>query len=357
VPHDEKAPPPKRRRGALIAAAVAGGVLFAPLLGVWWMMIRMPGSSHEGALPKLDETDTVYRALLSQDLDELDDERNAEHPEALAKAADFIEARLKQDGYASVERQRFEAYGQPFDNLIVEIAGAGNAQNIVVVGAHYDSAVGAPGANDNGTGTAALLSLANAFAKYKPASTLRFVAFTNEEPPHYRSEAMGSLVYAKRCKERGDNVVAMLSLETMGYYVDDAGTQKYPFPLSVFYPDVGNFIAVVGDVSSRALVRQVVGTFRDSAQFPSQGAALPGAIPGVGWSDHWSFWQQGYPAVEITDTAPFRYPHYHTADDQQPHLDLARLARVVGGLEGVIHELVGGDGPIEPTERGRSSNK
>ena len=196
-----------------------------------------------------------------------------------------------------------------------------------------------PAANDNGTGVAALLVLARRLKGSSLKRTVRFVAFANEEPPHFQTDAMGSLVYARACKTAGDNVVAMLSLETMGYFSDDAGSQAYPFPLSVFYPDVGNFIGFVGDLSSRALVHEVIGLFRRGVDFPSEGAALPASIPGVGWSDHWSFWQVGFPAVMITDTAPFRYPHYHTPEDTPDKVDFARLAHVVVGLDGVIVKL------------------
>jgi hypothetical protein len=127
----------------------------------------------------------------------------------------------------------------------------------------------------------------------------------------------------------------------MGYFSDEPGSQQYPFPFSLFYPDRGNFIAVVGNTSSRALVRRVVRQFRERARFPSEGAAVPGFITGVGWSDHWSFWQVGYKAAMITDTAPFRFAHYHEATDTPDKLDYERLARVVEGLVHVVGDLTG----------------
>jgi len=133
----------------------------------------------------------------------------------------------------------------------------------------------------------------------------------------------------------------MLSIETIGYFSDRAESQSYPFPFSLFYPSTGNFIGFVGNVASRDLVRRVVGRFRRSAKFPSEGAAVPGSMPGIGWSDHWAFWEQGYPGVMVTDTAPFRYPHYHTAADTPDKIDYARMARVVAGLEAVVAELAG----------------
>jgi Zn-dependent M28 family amino/carboxypeptidase len=176
-------------------------------------------------------------------------------------------------------------------------------------------------------------------ADWKPARTVRFVAFVNEEAPYFETELMGSLQYARRCKERREKVCAMLSLETIGYFSDDAGSQKYPLPFNVFYPSTGNFIGFIGNIESGDLVKQLVTAFRQGAKFPSEGGALPSQIDGVGWSDHWSFWQMGYPAVMVTDTAPFRYPHYHAAADTPDKLLYDRLALVVGGLETVVRDL------------------
>ena len=161
----------------------------------------------------------------------------------------------------------------------------------------------------------------------------------NEEPPYFWNAEMGSLVYAKACKARGDAVVAMLSLETLGYYRDAPGTQKYPPIVSWFYPDRADFVAFVGNLSSRSLVHEAIRTFRGAAAFPSEGAALPSFVTGVGWSDQWSFWQAGYPGVMVTDTAPFRNPHYHQPGDLPDTLDYARLAHVTDGLVAVVKQL------------------
>jgi Zn-dependent M28 family amino/carboxypeptidase len=265
--------------------------------------------------------------------------RNLYFMQSLSQAADFIENRFKEYGY-TVERETFECEGKSCHNLKVEIPGTRLPQEVIVVGAHYDSAGDSPGANDNATGVTALLALAQTFSKERPARTLRFVAFANEEPPFFKSDHMGSRVHAKRYREGHETVMAMLSLETIGYYSDVKGSQIYPPPLSLFYPSTGNFIAFVGNLSSRSLLRQVITSFRRNALFPSEGAALPSWIPGVDWSDHWSFWKEGYPAVMVTDTAPFRYPEYHSFSDTPDKIDYERLARVVAGLEKVIGELV-----------------
>jgi Zn-dependent M28 family amino/carboxypeptidase len=150
---------------------------------------------------------------------------------------------------------------------------------------------------------------------------------------------MGSLVYARQCRQRNENIVAMLSLETIGYYSTAKGSQKYPFPVGLFYPSRGDFVAIVGNRANARLVRRCIASFRRQASFPSEGAALPGRLPGIDWSDHWSFWQAGYPGIMVTDTAPFRYPHYHTEQDTPDKLDYERLARVVAGLDKVLEDL------------------
>jgi Zn-dependent M28 family amino/carboxypeptidase len=184
-----------------------------------------------------------------------------------------------------------------------------------------------------------MLELARILGEEGHARTLRFVGFVNEELPHFQTEDMGSLQYARMCDRRGDRIEAMFSLETVGYYAEEPGTQRYPFPYGLFYPDTGDFIAFVGNMRSRSLVRRSIRTFRENATLPSEGAAAIGWLPGIGLSDHWSFWKQGVPAVMITDTAMFRYPWYHTGLDRPKRLDYERMARLVSGLAPVIREL------------------
>jgi hypothetical protein len=327
------------------------------LLGVvvimaWWKMIRMPGKGHQGPLPAADEQLLCLAAELRQDVTHLAEEigeRNVlRHPKELAQAADWIEAELVKLG-SEVKRQKYEISGVSCFNLEAEILGATLPEEIVVIGAHYDSVTGTPGANDNGSGVAAMLGLARRFAQGRTERTLRFAAFVNEEPPYFQTEQMGSWVYARRCRQRNEKITAMLSLETIGYYSDSPDSQKYPPPFDLLYPSTGNFIAFVGNTRSADLVRQVVAAFRQHEQFPSEGGAPPEAIPGVGFSDHWSFWQEGYPALMVTDTAMFRYPHYHEAEDTPEKIDFERMARVVRGLERVVAVLVGAE---QHAERG-----
>jgi Zn-dependent M28 family amino/carboxypeptidase len=151
---------------------------------------------------------------------------------------------------------------------------------------------------------------------------------------------MGSWVWAKRARDRGEEVRAMFSLEMLGYYRDTPGSQHYPAPLGLFYPDRADFIAFGGDLGAGRLVRKAIGIFRRKAMFPSEGLAAPAFIPGVTWSDHWSFRQHGYDAIMITDTAFYRYPHYHAASDTPDKLDYERMARVTVGLAAMLQELV-----------------
>jgi Zn-dependent M28 family amino/carboxypeptidase len=194
----------------------------------------------------------------------------------------------------------------------VKLPGTDAAGETVVIGAHYDSVAGAPGADDNASGAAGVLELARLLHGSAHRKTIRLVLFVNEEPPFFQTENMGSLVYARQLRTDHVSVSAMISLEMLGFYSDVSGSQKYPVLLGLFYPDRGNFIGFVGNPGSRTLVRQAVRSFRETTQFPSEGIAAPADWPGVGWSDHWSFWQKHYPAIMITDTALFRYPYYHT---------------------------------------------
>jgi Zn-dependent M28 family amino/carboxypeptidase len=222
--------------------------------------------------------------------------------------------------------------------------GTEKPDEIVIVGAHYDSIAipgGCAGANDNASGVAATLEIARILATKPLRRTVRFVAFVNEEPPYFQFPDMGSLVYARRCRERNENIVAMITPETIGCYSDAKGSQSFPFPLNVAYPSVGNFIAFVGNRASGALVDRVTRGFRATTNFPAVGFAAPAWVTQAGWSDHWSFWQCGYQGLMATDTAPLRYRHYHTPHDTPDKLDYDRTARVVAGLARVIIDLAG----------------
>ena len=266
-------------------------------------------------------------------------ERHVYRFKELQAASQYVQRCVRDLGYA-VSVQQIDSGDRRVDIVAAKRRGAVSPGEFVVVGAHYDSVAGCPGANDNATGVVALLELAEAFSGAAPGRTLCFVAFSNEEPSFFQTPEMGSLHYARAARARGERIVAMLSLETIGAYSDTPGSQRYPLPLfGIFYPREANFIAFVGHFRSRVLVRQAVGTFRRYAVFPSEGTAAPAWIAGIGWSDHWAFWQHGYPAIMITDTALFRYPPYHTAEDTLDKIVYKRMARVVSGLRHVVGDL------------------
>lgn len=313
-------------------------------LAIWLFTIRMPGAPHAGPLPALTASQHALAERLRQHVQTLAGdigERSAARYDAVNEAASHLDSVLGSLGYL-VHRQEYMARGRPYANLEVELPGASAPGDIVVVGGHYDTAPGAPGADDNASGVAAVVELARAFAGTAPERTLRFVLFSNEEPPSFPSADMGSRHYADAAAARGERIVAMLSIESIGYYDLEPGSQRYPFPLNLAYPNTGDFIGFVGNLRSRHLVRRAIATFRSHSGFPSQGAAAPWWVPGVWWSDHWAFWRKGYPAIMITDTAPYRNVFYHTRDDTPDRLDYARMARVVDGLTAVIADLVRG---------------
>jgi Zn-dependent M28 family amino/carboxypeptidase len=294
-------------------------VLVFGLIALFIYMIRMPGDSYRAALPPLDEAGQALARKLESHVRRLCAHpagRNYIEKKGMALARDYIAGQLESSGY-QVGFQVYQIAGEDYANIEVTRLGKVYPDEIIVVGAHYDAVVGAPGANDNGSGVAVLLELADRLRNAESPRTVRFVAFVNEEPPHFMTGTMGSDYYARRAASRQENIVAMFSLETIGYFPDDAGSQHYPPPFR----------------SIRA--------FRAHATFPSEGIAAPAFIPGINWSDHWSFWKQGYAAVMVTDTAPYRYPHYHSPQDTPDKVDYEKMVPVVHGLEKMLQDLSG----------------
>ncbi len=268
-------------------------------------------------------------------------ERNLNRPSALRAAADYIRETWGDQGFAVAE-EAFQVGGLRAANLAAELRGSAGPGEILLVGAHYDSVSGSPGANDNATGVALLLEMSRALRGEALPRTVRFVAFANEEPPYFMTEMMGSRVHARRARRRGDAIAGMLSLETLGYYVSAPGSQRYPFPFGAFYPRAGEFLAVVGNLPSRGLVVDVLRHFMSASDFPVEGVAAFEKIPGVNWSDHWAFWQEGYRALMLTDTAPFRYPAYHTSGDVPERINVPAFARAGHGIIQAVRRLAGG---------------
>ncbi len=331
---------PNTRRDWFRALLIAGlpAITIAILA---YFMIAMPGKSHSGPLPTLTESEAKSAQNLERIVNTLASEigqRNFAIGNGLADAEAYLTNELTALNY-QVNRQPYSVGPIEVANLGVEVQGSTAPEEIIIIGAHYDTVNNDVGADDNASGVAVTLELARLLKTYQPQRTIRFVFFANEEPPHFQTDTMGSLVYAQSCADKNENIIAMLSLETVGFYTDEPGTQNYPFPLNLFYPDTGNFIAFVGNLNSRSLTHQAIKEFRATTQFPSQGATPLASLPGVGWSDHWAFWQHNYPAIMITDTAPFRNPHYHQTTDTPQTLNYPYMARLTQGLTHVIRNL------------------
>ncbi|MDH3585170.1 MAG: M20/M25/M40 family metallo-hydrolase [Phycisphaerae bacterium] len=308
-------------------------------------LFRIPGPNRKPAAGPLTPEQQVCRARLEghvRALAEVIGERHLDRAGSLAATVEYLEARLSDLGL-QVHRECFGPPGRASENIAVEIPGGGADDAVVIVGAHYDTVVGSPGADDNASGVAALLELCRAAAGMKPSRTLRFVFFANEERPFSQTVGMGSEVCAQGCGERGENVAAMVALDGLACFSQEPDSQDYPFPLSLLYPSTADFIGVVGNPASRNLVRKVCGAFRRCGAVPSQGAILPALFRDAARSDHHSFWACGYRAVLVTDTLPFRYAHYHRAEDVPEKLDFDSFTGVIDGLVQVVVDLAGAD--------------
>lgn len=332
------------RRFALLAVQIAVLVLVVVYGGARYFT-QMPGTPHEGPLPPLTAEEKDLIPSLRQHVEALAaHERNISHYEGLEKAARHIEDTLQSHGYV-IGRQAYTVNGKSVRNIdaVIEPAPGVSNPEVLVIGAHYDSAIGTPGANNNATGTAALLELSRLLANLKGQinKRIRLVFFVNEEPPYFQTENMGSVRYVRALAEQKERVVAMYSLETLGYYSSEPRSQKYPMLLDLVLPDRGDFVAFFGLFGSRALVRRSVEAFRTRQAFPSVGGVGPSIIPGITWSDHWAFAKKRIPAVMITGTAHFRYPHYRQLTDTPEKIDFGKLARVTKGIEAVVRDAVG----------------
>lgn len=330
-------------RRVLVSSALGVTVLAVLCATALCCVTKMPGPSEPMSPPP--ESEPSLGALQSRLEAQVNEIAGKIGPRYLGRdngglelARDYIEAQFREMGY-SPRRQEVPTDEGIAHNIEVEVIGQGAKSEIVVFGAHYDTEPGTPGADDNASGVAALLELARALRRVSLSRTLRFVAFANEEPPYFQTERMGSVVYARRCQARGENIVAMLSLEMLGYFSEQPGSQKYPDLIGWRFPDIGNFLAVVSDLGAVSFVRGVVGDLRSMGSLPVEGVALPSSVPGVWWSDHYGFRQAGYDAAMVTDTALFRNPHYHEQSDTPSTLDYRRLTLSTAALIEVAQRL------------------
>lgn len=318
--------------------------LLLAVLAAFWYALAVPGRSHTGPLPELTaEEHELSRRLRRHVVAIASEPHNVAHPQALDAAADYIEQTLRQAGLAP-QRQSYVVDRKEVSNIYVALPERSSTKprRTLVVGAHYDSAGRVPGANDNGSGTAAVLELARLLGDLETRDTrLILVLFVNEEPPYFQTSDMGSARFAEFLKARDEPVAGMLTLETIGHFSNEPGSQHYPPPLSMLLPDRGDFLAFVGMPGSRGFLHDVLGTFRETTPFPTLGGIAPSTVMGIDWSDHWAFARMGIPALMVTDTAPFRYRHYHQLTDTPDKVDYESLARITKGFERVIRKLMG----------------
>ncbi len=292
---------------------------------------------HPRLHPAQPENIAHWIAYLANDIGS----RPARYPEKLEEAAQYLESIFQTFGY-QVLRQPHHHRLKTYNNIIAVPKGAdalSRGEKLLVVGAHYDTVSTTRGADDNASGVAGLLELARIFAG-SPPSSLRLVAFCPEEPPAFHSRLMGSYVYAADLKQHKVFVQGMICLEMIGYFVDTPGSQSYPLPgMRWWYPNQGDFIALVGNLRSRGWTKQVKHLFRKGTDLPVECLNAPSLLYGIDFSDHWSFNKMGFPALMVTDTAFYRNPHYHRASDLPTTLDCQRTAKVIDGLAHAVHNL------------------
>lgn len=331
-----------RRSGAMISIrwffVCALAVFVLSVLAAWFWYIKMPGTSYSG---ESGIADAAVENRLRRDVSALSEtigERHVGRPGSLDEAARWISQRFVDAGL-SPGFEEFATGSATVANVVADVPGT-EGDGVVVIGAHYDSVPGSPGADDNASGVAVMLELARSLKGFKSPYTLRFVAFVNEEAPWFGTSEMGSIQHVARALDRNEKIVAMLSLETLGFYQDEDATQHYPDGFEVFYPSTGNFVSFVGNARSRTLVHQMIEGFRQRARLPSEGIAAPELVRDISRSDQFSFWREGIPAMMITDTANFRNPHYHLSTDTAATLNYSAMAHLADGLTHAIKFMI-----------------
>lgn len=263
-------------------------------------------------------------------------ERHLWKPGSLDGAVDYIESVFEENGYTPA-RRNFIAYEKIVANVIAEKTGAG--RGLIIIGAHYDTVPGSPGADDNASAIAVMLVLAGMLRNSFTRKTIVFAAFVNEESPCFGTAKMGSLVYARSLKEQGVGIDLMISLEMLGFFRSDQH-QHYPFsPMKLFYPASGDFLAVIGNPASFRYTSFLKKEMRKCLSFKVRSLTLPEQAGGIHRSDHYSFWKQGFKAVMLTDTANFRNPHYHEETDTIDTLNFGAMAEIVEGLANAMAHI------------------
>jgi len=249
----------------------------------------------------------------------------------LRQCEEWIRQRWQSQGY-SVKHQTYFLEGREYSNLEIELPGRVSPSEIIIVSAQYDTLPDSPGANNNGSGVAIILSLSHLLWNHASNRTLRLVNFVNEEDPFFGTEMMGSYLYAKRSHQLGEDIQVMLSLDALGIYTEKSDSQKYPFPFSLLYPSRGNFLAFIGDFRSRKYMVEATRGFKKGSSFPIETGVVPMWMKGASWSDHSSFWKFGYPGIMVTDTGGFRSTSHTTKEDTMEKLNFEAMSRIVIGM-------------------------
>jgi len=314
------------------------GIFFvAFLLLSYWYMMECEGNWRGEPLEKKMKTELVeIRKNMESDIEYLQNlgPRNSENDKSykqLRQCEEWIKQRWESQGYV-VKKYAFSIKGKEYSNLEIEIKGSTLPSEIIVISAQYDTLPDSPGANNNGSGMAILFQLSQLLRKHTPDRTLRLLNFVNEEDPFFGTEMMGSYQYAKRSHQLREDIRVMLSMDALGIYKDEPGSQRLPFPFSFFYPDRGNFLAFIGDFSSRKYMVETTRGFKKGSSFPIEAGVVPKWATGAAWSDHSSFWKFGYPGIMVTDTGGFRSPSHTTKEDTMEKLNFEAMSRIVIGM-------------------------
>jgi hypothetical protein len=310
----------------------------------YWYMLKCTGNWRGEPLEKKMKTKLIeIKKSMESDIEYLQNfgPRNSENEtnyKQLRYCEEWIKQRWESQGYA-VKRHTFSFSGRDYSNLEIEIKGNISPSEIIIVSAQYDTLPDSPGANNNGSGMAILFQLSRLLKSHIPDRTLRLLNFVNEEDPFFGTEMMGSYQYAKRAYQHRENIRIMLSLDALGIYKEEPGSQKYPFPFLLVYPNRGNFLAFIGDFSSRKYMVETTRGFKKGSSFPIEAGVVPKWVEGAGWSDHLSFWKFGYPGIMVTDTGGFRSPSHTTQGDTMEKLNFEAMSRIVVGMYSAIVEL------------------
>jgi peptidase M28-like protein len=324
----------RQRRIIRIMLALVALILLVLVLTWFWLTQPLLLRATSKPQPSVDPSRLkAHVQKLSVDLSP----RDERHIENLDRTAEYIKGEFRRFS-ATVSEQPFRVEGRSFRNIIATFGP--EAGQRIVVGAHYDAAGPYPGADDNASGVAGLIELGRLLSKQELKTRIDLVAFTLEEPPFFRTTGMGSAVHAGSLNKAGVQVSVMFSLEMIGYFSDEPNSQGFPAAiLRLFYPARGNFIAVVGRTSEGLLVRRVKREMREASSLPVYSISAPSFIPGIDFSDQLSYWNAGYDAVMITDTAFYRNRNYHTENDTAERLDYTKMAMVVQGVFASVVDL------------------